>query len=306
MTPPPAPRPYRFHSLARFALRALARSGFRPGHAYSVIERHGPRLAGVPLSARLADGSRVTCLLDEHIQRHMYFFGEDEPIEAYLFRAMCRPGMTVMDLGANVGQYTLLAARKVGPGGRVHAFEPIPANFERLTAHVAANGFGDRVSLNRAAAWSHAGTFYFHLEPGDAEDNKTNYGVGVEGRPADVLKVDAVALDEYVERVGVRWIDLIKLDIEGAELFALRGMARSLPRHSPRPAAGGQPPPGARPPGIRSRRSKTGSAATGIGFGRFASRRRRADRGPGSPASRPPTFFVIRRTCRPPCCPADV
>jgi FkbM family methyltransferase len=218
---------------ARWFLRAWTRSGILSGYSYQAVEGYGWRLANGPIACRLADGSQVACRLDEHIQRHMYFFQAYEPIEAYLFRVLLRPGMTVIDLGANVGQYTLLAARAVGTAGRVHAFEPIPANFEHLTSHVRANGFSDRVILNRSAAWSHAEVLNLCLHPQDAVDNKTNYMVGPHADPADVLRAQAIALDHYAATCGLKRVDFIKMDIEGAELFALRGMTKLLMAHRP-------------------------------------------------------------------------
>jgi FkbM family methyltransferase len=233
VTRPDRPLPSVVRPLARWFLRAWVYSGLRPGYAYMAVERYGPRSARGPVATRLVDGSQVTCRLDEHIQRHMYFFGAYEPIEAYLFRALLGPGMTVIDLGANVGQYTLLAARAVGATGRVHALEPIPANFDLLAAHVRANGFADRVVLDRSAAWSHPDTLTLYLDRQDAADNKTDYTVGVRDDPADVLRVAAVSVDDYLAAAGETRADLVKLDIEGAELFALRGMAKLLAAHRP-------------------------------------------------------------------------
>jgi FkbM family methyltransferase len=181
----------------------------------------------------LADGTRVICHLDEHIQRHMYFFGAYEPIESYLVRSLLRPGMTVIDLGANVGNYTLQAARAVGPEGQVHAFEPIPANFKHLTTHVRMNGFASRIFPNCSAAWSHAERLALYLDERDAADNKTDYTVGPRVDPADVLHVDAIALDDYAVRHDLARVDFVKLDIEGAELPALRGMIKLLATHRP-------------------------------------------------------------------------
>ena len=190
-------------------------------------------MAHGPIRSRLVDGSWVTCYLDEHIQRHIYFFGAYEPIEAYLFQALLQPGMTVFDLGANIGQYSLLAARAVGPVGQVHAFEPVPTNFTNLANHIHENGFNGQVSLNQAAAWSNSDTLTLYLDQQDAMDNKTDYTVGCREEPADVVRVPAVQLDCYARQIGLTQVHVVKLDIEGAELFALQGMARLLSTHRP-------------------------------------------------------------------------
>lgn len=222
-----------FSTLGRWLLRAWARTGVRPGQVYQLIEKYGRRLASRPLNVRLVDGVRVRCRLDEAIQRQIYFFGAYEPIESYLFRTLLRSGMTVIDLGANIGQYTLLAAQRVGPSGHVHAFEPIPGNFERLKAHVEANGFQDRVALNRAAAWSHDTTLTFSLTQDSAFDNETNYTAGKVTDPFLTLQAEGIKLDDYAKRVDMKPVGLVKLDIEGAELYALQGMAGILERDHP-------------------------------------------------------------------------
>src|SRR5205085_1504296 len=87
------------------------------------------------------------------VQRHIYFQGVYEPVEAYLFSRLAAPGMTVVDAGANVGQYTLIASARVGPSGAVHSFEPVPETYRVLAEHVAANRAANVVA-NRAACAS--------------------------------------------------------------------------------------------------------------------------------------------------------
>src|SRR5437016_14587639 len=94
----------------------------------------------------------MVCDGSEGIQQSISFFGVYEMPSAYLFAKLLRPGMTVVDAGANVGQYTLLAATGVGPTGDVHSFEPVPSVFDVLEANVAHNQLLN-VRLNRAGLW---------------------------------------------------------------------------------------------------------------------------------------------------------
>jgi hypothetical protein len=86
------------------------------------VERLAPKLARARMETRLPDGSMMRCDFSDIVQRQIYFGGLFEPIEAYLFLKMLGPGMTAFDVGANCGQYTLLAARAVGALG-YRAFE---------------------------------------------------------------------------------------------------------------------------------------------------------------------------------------
>lgn len=213
----------------RYACRGWADTCYAPGYFYQVMERCGPSLAEPHrLRRRLPDGSSVDCDLRDHVQRHIYFLGAYEPIEAYLFWRLARPGMTVVDAGANVGQYTLLAARRVGPGGRVHSFEPVPGTFARLEDHLRDNRL-DNVHANRSALWHEAAELRLGLDVG-SEGNAGAYSVGAAA--ADVV-APAVAFDLYAEQRAIDRVDLVKMDIEGAEWHALQGMRETLRRDRP-------------------------------------------------------------------------
>ena len=138
-------------ALIRTWLNSWGRLGKAPGLWYQAVERWGA--ADERLPGRLPDGSRMICDLRDHIQRLIYFQGCYEPIESMPFTRLLSPGMTVIDVGENVGQYTLLAARAVGAEGTVHSFEPVPQNFAGLADHVKENQLTN-VCLNRLALYS--------------------------------------------------------------------------------------------------------------------------------------------------------
>ena len=216
-------RPY-----ARAALRVWSRTGLRHGWFYRVMEAYGPGLAEAEaIPSRLPTGQTIACDLRDHVQRHLYFQGAYEPLEAYVFHRLLRPGMTVVDAGANVGQYTLLASAGVGPTGRVHAFEPVPATFARLERHVADAG-ATNVVLHRAALWREAGSLRLGL-PDGATDNVGSFAVNPEGEIAGA----SIRFDDLVREAAVGPVGLVKMDIEGAEVAALAGMAEMLGRDRP-------------------------------------------------------------------------
>lgn len=220
-------------SVGRSALRALGHTGVAPGLHYRVVERIVPHLAGTELlTARLPNGCRMGCDLRDHVQRFIWFYGAYEFIESYLFSQLVKPGMTVFDVGANVGQYTLLASTLVGPSGQVHSFEPVPRNFERLRIHVAENALTN-VTLNQAAAWHEPARLSMALAA-DKADNAGSFSVHAAGPGAsEPIEVAAIRLDDYVAERAIDRVDAIKIDVEGSEPFALAGARQTLLRDRP-------------------------------------------------------------------------
>ena len=173
----------------------------------------------------------MSCDLRDQIQRQIYFFGAYEPVEVYLLTHLLQPGMVVIDAGANVGQHTLIAAVEVGRHGEVHAFEPVPKNFRRLMAHVSDNGLADTVRTNRTALWHEAETVRLSLGSDKASDG--GYTIGVPPEAVDTVACPGVRLDDYVAERKLDRVDFVKMDIEGAEWFALQGAASVLARWRP-------------------------------------------------------------------------
>lgn len=148
-------------------------------------------------------------------------FRPPKPLTTRLFRDAIPRGGAVIDGGAHLGYHALIAARQVGPRGRVMAFEPDPNSYRALRANVRRNGYGERVIALPLGigAWSGRRTFY----PGDEESGSRSPfvpGRWREGADARTLSLDST--------VAGRSIDVIKLAVEGGELDALRGMRRTL------------------------------------------------------------------------------
>jgi FkbM family methyltransferase len=173
----------------------------------------------------------MSCDLGEFIQRQVYYMGAFEPVESYLFTRLLRPGMTVIDAGANIGQYTLLAATAVGPAGSVHSFEPVPATFAHLQAHVSANRLTN-VKLNPMALWNEDSTVTLSLPP-ETVYNAGSWTIGSAESQTAAIAAEAIRLDTYAARRGFSRVDVIKMDIQGAEPFALAGAHDLLTRWHP-------------------------------------------------------------------------
>lgn len=154
--------------------------------------------------------------------------GRWEAFTAELFAGSVPRGGTVIDGGAYLGFYTLLAARLVGPEGAVFAFEPNPETFTVLCRNIAENGYEDRVVPMQLGLGARPGRERFYLADGDASESSLF-------RPEHSKGATEAECTSFDRGLGGRPVDVAKLDIEGGEVEALRGMRDSLGA-SPDPA----------------------------------------------------------------------
>jgi FkbM family methyltransferase len=177
---------------------------------------------------RTREGLHLRLDLDDYIQRGIFYEAWETPELAFA-RAILRHGDIMFDVGANVGIFTLVGASAVGPTGQVHAFEPIPVNFNRLTENVQRNGFAN-VVVNQAAAGPLDGVTQLGLEPDmERTSGKQMSGFFTVGSTQRQVTVPVVRLDRYAEaHLPGRAIRLIKIDVEGYEPEVLRGMQALL------------------------------------------------------------------------------
>ena len=159
-----------------------------------------------------------------------YIQGIYEPNLVQYIKNNVRPGMICVDVGANVGFFTLLMAKLVQPGGRVIAFEPTSRIFEVLKRNVQLNGL-IQVDLEQTALSSSSGKVDFQEGPAGFEVYNT---IGKVTHPNAIdqsfvtSSVKCERLDTYLDARGLQQVDFIKIDVEGAELSVLSGMERIL------------------------------------------------------------------------------
>jgi FkbM family methyltransferase len=166
-------------------------------------------------------GSRVRLDLGEAIQRWIYL-GAFEPRETALVRAWLQPGMTFLDVGANFGYFTLLAASIVGAEGRVLAVEPSPYAYGRLSETVGVNSL-NRVRVEQLGLSDSNGTLDLYVSASAFHSPTMSAGSG--GEP---VAVPVRRLDDCLADWEAGTIDLMKLDVEGHEPFVLRGAGDAL------------------------------------------------------------------------------
>jgi len=193
-------RPFQFKGKARLLGRWIPRSGMR---------------------VTVVNGYRVELDLIDHIQR-MVFLGAYERWETAMVRRLLLPGMCFVDVGANIGYFTLLAARRVGPTGRVFAIEPSPYAADRLSQTIADNVI-PQVRIERCGLGRRPGEVVLYDA---AVGNHTPSMLGDPGGHGLVVPVRT--LDECIHEWKIDRIDLMKIDVEGYEPEVFAGAARAL------------------------------------------------------------------------------
>jgi len=171
------------------------------------------------------DGIRYRLDLNEPIDSSIYYEGCFEPITTSLINKFVKEGMTVLDIGANIGCHTLRFAKLVGDNGKVIAFEPMSWAFSKLNTNIALNGFKnitlEKIVLSNINQQNQLAYF------------RTSWKL--DGKAVSEVKeyVDIFTLDEYVRKVNLAKIDFIKLDVDGYEYKVLEGVEVTIRRFKP-------------------------------------------------------------------------
>jgi FkbM family methyltransferase len=164
--------------------------------------------------------------LDMAIPRQMMMYGHYEKYETELFKKLVKRGDVVVDIGAHIGHYTLIAADLVGEDGKVFAFEPAPDNYAFLVKNVGVNRYNNVVTVQKAVS-NRCGTTKLLLNLRDTGQHAIHNGC----EDRNSLVIETVTLDGFFEDKEKR-IDIIKMDVEGAEMLVLQGMSELLKRNS--------------------------------------------------------------------------
>lgn len=159
-------------------------------------------------------------------------FAEVERAERIFYLNYLRDGMIVFDVGANVGELTLLFSRFVADGGGVHAFEASSSVFERLKLVCGAAGRRS-VVLNHLALSDENGSIKLNvyedaLSSFNSQATRPLKSYGLDFEPVGIEETPAMTVDYYCESKKIERIDLLKIDVEGAELQVMRGARRML------------------------------------------------------------------------------
>lgn len=197
-------------------------------------KRQGTRFRPV-----IVGGVTITMDVTDFTCHGLYFHGVTyEPATVQCLVDRLRPGQTFVDVGANHGYFSVLAARLVGPAGRVFAFEPNPSVFEQLSEHVACNGLSNVVTEREALA-EQEGPLELFVSACAANSGLSSIAPGSHLFESGSLdrdrhfQVHGTTFDRWRRSRGVERIDLLKIDVEGAEMLVLRGMSETLAEAAP-------------------------------------------------------------------------
>ncbi|MCH2133726.1 MAG: FkbM family methyltransferase [Phycisphaerales bacterium] len=157
---------------------------------------------------------------DFGVTLELHSTGTYEPFARGICLERLKPGMVFLDIGSHVGLYALPAARAVGPTGRVVAFEPHPGNRALLQENVQRNGL-DNVTIVPAAVSDQAGNMELQVSPFNTGDHRLYRGRGNRGGG---VPTPVVSIDEWCRAEGIEQVDMVKIDVQGAEAKVLEGM----------------------------------------------------------------------------------
>lgn len=176
-----------------------------------------------PEQLRYTTRTGITYQLDlrEYVQRNLFLYGDYERNTMRHVRRLIRPGDTVVDIGGNIGFYALEMARLNAPG-RLISLEPNPAALDRFKANWQLNPAPKNIELLEHGLADKPGSFTLSF-------NRGNLGsASAFGNAPERVEVKVDTLDAVLDSKGIERVDVIKIDIEGGELSALRGAEKTL------------------------------------------------------------------------------
>lgn len=177
----------------------------------------------------LVNGHRMILAPEGRFPPAAMVMGKYEPETTRIMERVITSEMVVLDVGAHVGYFSLLAAKAVGPGGHVYSFEPEPENFRLLNKNATLNGYSQIETINRAVSSSEGGASLFltALDTG----RHSLYDHDLPGH--NVVEIQTTTLDRFLEDHDWPSIGMLKIDVEGSEFDVFQGMKQMLERSCP-------------------------------------------------------------------------
>jgi FkbM family methyltransferase len=175
-------------------------------------------------------GQKISLDLDDWIPFNIFLTGiyTQEKTELLYFLSSLRKGMTVLDIGANIGYYSLLAAARIAKNGKVHSFEPVRETYSRLQQNITLNEFKN-MEAHRYIIHDHIGEMDIFVAD-KSNTGSSSLSRSMENFSNTVQKVQTITIDSYIKSKQISSVDIVKIDVEGSELFVLKGMKNLLKR----------------------------------------------------------------------------
>ena len=185
-----------------------------------------------PFSVPWLENSHLFLYPGNETSRSVFVTGRYEPNEFCLLQRILKPGMTFVDAGANMGLYSVFAARRIGPRGTVLAIEPSGREFEILLKNAKLNALSNLRTIHKALS-DRVSEVELSVAPLGKSGHNTLGAFAYDTQLDHRERVQTEKLDDIVHSEGLGHVDLIKMDIEGAEVAALRGAAETLNKFKP-------------------------------------------------------------------------
>lgn len=193
----------------------------------ALIKRAGPR---EPRWTRLSDGTEMLLALSDPMQLRIYLLGSYSEAELRRLTSFISEGDVCLDVGAHVGLFTTAMGRAAGPSGRVLSIEPSPDTRRLLAENIRRAGTENQTTILAHGLSDGDGTLALY-EPSDAGDVGRRSLLPV-GEP--VFEIEVRTFDKVAAELGLDRLDVVKIDVEGAEASVLRGMSKTLSRLKPK------------------------------------------------------------------------
>jgi len=221
-------------------LRKISRSAKRMPGAILLLEYLRKAFAGTDRKITIDDfdGSLTIDLrLNEHMQSQIFWYGYYSRDIVMTMDRILTPGMVVFDVGANIGEISLCAARRVGSEGGVYSFEPMQELYDTLSFNFLRNGLTQAHPI-RMGVSNKLGMVPIYRSDSNFSDGTVHEGLGTlyprQNITTPAGEIQLTTLDAFCEEKQIHRIDLIKIDVEGSELDVLMGGEQTLKRYKPR------------------------------------------------------------------------
>ena len=174
------------------------------------------------LIVKEVQGSKMHLNLDDFgLSKQLFLNGIREPECTRIMKEQLKEGMTIAEVGANIGYYALMEASIIGNKGKIYAIEPFPPNFELLKKNIEINKYNDRFELHNIAISNQPGKTKLFIQ-----DKHNLCNMLESGACEGYVEVETKTLDDFIQ--GKKLPDMIRMDIEGYEYFVLEGMKKTL------------------------------------------------------------------------------
>lgn len=189
---------------------------------------HG-KLAGVKETVpTLNNDFKINVDTHNFIEASIYYLGDYEPWVKKHFKLLIRPGDVILDVGANIGFHSLYFSTLTGPNGKVIAIEPINQNFLAMQSNIALNGFENIITIQKALA-NETKEIQIYIDP----EAKNPGAFSLLEQGIKNTHISCLKGDDLIDELGLKLIDFIKIDVEGYELEALKGLSLTIEKSRP-------------------------------------------------------------------------